>query len=274
MTRRGSLVIAYLIASQAGCDGRDVQVLGSSSQHDAGDERGSCPDPPGADFCQSVPRLGRAQNVDGRALEFCGLSPMLFEVSRAAWTRNPPQPLPEIVFLRAAWSPEALHVHAHVIDPKIIVSRNALLSEGDGVEFYAAATDQLSGPTDGARDGGALQIIVTPQSGGEPARARIYYHPEPGVQLEEPLDPGAFASRIVDDGYDVEVKIPWRASVSAGMRVGFDFGLNITDSDFATGREQQAAIGYRDVTLPTNCTADVGPQPFCDNRTWCVPLLE
>jgi hypothetical protein len=265
---------ACVLVAQAGCDGREVEVLGSAARTDVGGERSACPDPPLADFCQSIPRLEGAQRVDGRALEFCGLSPMLFEVSRAVWTRHPPQPLPEIVFVRAAWSPEALHVHAHVIDPKIIVSPNEVLSEGDGVEVYAAATDQLTGPTDGTRDGGALQIIVTPESGQQPARARIYYHPSPGIQLEEAISPAWFATRLVDDGYDVEVRIPWATRVERGMRVGFDLALNVTDSDAATGREQQAALGYRPVTLPTNCTPDVGPQPFCDDRTWCVPLLQ
>lgn len=272
-------IAGLVFAAALACDGRSVVVLGKNpgAELDAGqapvDAGDPCvPDEP-VNLCATIPAFSGAQAMDGAPGEFCGVPTMRFRVDDAPWKRGSGS-FPQVATLRAAWSREGMHMHVHVSDPKIIVAPDDALTQGDAVEFHVAGTSELNGPIDGVRDGGAIQVIVSPPGGGFPARATTYFHPEKGVQTEEPFDPSRFAARIVDDGYEVEIFIPWsNASPGSGSGIGFNIVVDIADVDAATGKQMQAAVGYR-FPLETTCTADVGPQPFCDNQTWCTPHLE
>jgi len=288
--RRGARPIPWAIASclvvAGACGPRDLQVLEATRDagaHDGGstdagsyDAGATCTPPAGADLCSAIPELEAPRTLDARGDEFCATQGVLVTADTAAWKLHPDLSFPEVLVVHAGWSIDGVHVDVRVTDPHVVVSASSALAEGDAVEIFVSGSVDLHGPFDGTVDGGALQVIVAPPAAGVPARGTTYFHPAKAVQTEAPLDPSRYAARLTDDGYEVEVFFPWTnpgAPRASGDGIGFDVSLDISDSDTASGRQQEISLGNRPVAGATNCTPDVGPQPFCDDRTWCTPTL-
>lgn len=265
----------------AACGPRDLDVLGAAP--DAGEapreppagERDACGAAAPIDLCARIPRSDHGTPpIDALPGALCDTPAMVVRADEAPWTRGTGT-FPQVLTIRAAWSERGVHVHAHVQDPAVVVAAGDDVAQGDSLELYLAATSELTGPFDGVRDGGAYQVILAPPAGGHPTRATVYLHPAKAVETSEPLDPSRFAGRLVQDGYEIEVLLPWRtAAPAAGTTIGFDVGLNVNDDPATPRRAFQFAIANLPVVDASNCTADVGPQPFCDDRTWCRPRVD
>lgn len=282
LLRRGRAALLGLFVTVGACGPRDLEVLAGATdagpqQPDGGpaSERDTCAAAAPIDLCARVPRSdGDGAPIDGLPGALCEVPAMVVRADGAPWTRGTGV-FPQVLTVRAAWSERGLHVHAHVEDPAVVVAAGDDIAQGDSLELYLAATGELTGPFDGVRDGGAYQVILAPPSGGLPARATVYLHPARAVETSEPLDPSRFAGRLVPGGYEIEALLPWRTGApEAGATIGFDVGLNINDDPATPRRAFQFAIANLPVSGASNCTADVGPQPFCDDRTWCRPRID
>jgi hypothetical protein len=112
-TGGSSLPEASMVDSGAGGTEGDVSV-------------GPCPVLTGNDACAKVPHFtARTQVVDGIGDEFCDVPAMEFDVAtcpKVLTFGSEPGALPEKVFLRIAWSPDAFHLHIRVIDPSVSTS--------------------------------------------------------------------------------------------------------------------------------------------------------
>jgi hypothetical protein len=227
--------------------------------------------------CATMPRFTAAsQVVDGVGDEFADIPPITFRASDAPWTDPAPPPdLPEVVTFRAGWSPDALHVHVHVDDPTLFVNSDPTkLWDGDSVEVLVANSTTFTGTFDGTNDGGAVHVGVAPPAGIYPARGVIYVD-KPGSQLRYELNSQLFAGRLVDGGYEVELELPWAPTTpapSSGGSIGFQLAINAQDvptpAGAENGRQLTANLPMRAVD-PAGCGLI-----WCDDRTWCRPVLE
>jgi hypothetical protein len=258
----------------------------AGSGQDAAPEAGAQPDasecllPTGQDLCQTLPKFTAAsQVVDGVGDEFCGIPAMTFDaVSCPTLDPDPPPALPASASLRVAWSAQAVHMHVRVQDPTIIVQPDrARLWNGDSVELYIAGASgaQLTGAFDGTNDGGAIQLVLTPPSGAFAARGEAFFS-RFGAHSE--INSSLFAGRLVPGGYELELRFPWPASANPatpGARVAFDFALGVQDSAGAGGRQLQCLISdvFIDGSEACGLPAGTAAAPYCDDRTWCQPLL-
>lgn len=243
-------------------------------------DAGQCLTPTGQDPCQALPQFTAAsQTVDGTGDEFCGIRAMTFSaVDCATVSPDPPPALPASVTLRVAWSVQAVHMHVRVLDPTVIVQPDrARLWNGDAVEIYIAGASgaQLTGAFDGTNDGGAIQLVLTPPSGAFGARGEAFFS-RFGAHNE--IDSSLYAGRLIQGGYELELRFPWPATANpaaAGARVAFDFGLNVQDDASAGGRQLHCVISDVFVDGSEACGLPAGEPaaPYCDDRTWCQPLL-
>jgi hypothetical protein len=252
----------------AGRDGRS----GSGGQSATGGAGPECTDAVG-DFCGTIPRFVGAQVVDGGGDEFCAIPAMSFTVGQMPWV-NPSfnANVASVVTLRVAWSDAALHAHVHVADATVSPSVDPTgLWNGDNVQFFMAGTGTLTGAFTGMDDGGARHCIVAPPSTLLPNGSATDFYETPGGLVTPALDTSLYATRLVEDGYEVEVRLPWAAHAAArtpGARFGFNFMVGATDG--AT-LELEAALSNQSPPGPTSCAGATAPG--CDDRTWCVPAL-
>jgi len=225
-------------------------------------------------LCQALPEFSGEQVVDGSDQDFC-VPAMTYALSDAAWTNPEPAPLgsPVIVTARVGWSEQALHAQVYVFDPSVSVDPDdGRLWNGDNVQIFFAGTDELTGAYDGQVDGGATHVIVSPpESEDGSARAVVLYEDASGT-VSSPLDDGDYAARLTEDGYEVELRLPFADGLEppkAGSRLGFDLVLgDATDGVLLL----EGAIANQPV-VDTSCANGIS-RPGCDDRSWCLTTLE
>jgi hypothetical protein len=270
-----------------GVDGSPTDVGVDGSNVDP-----SCPASGSVDLCAQVPAFSGAQTLDGVGAEFCSLPGETLDASakqifffRGATAAD----IKEIATLRLAWSSEGLHMHIHVTDANVFVPANGSqeLHEGDAIEIYVAGYVPTSGTFDEKTDIGAQHIIVSPPSGAIGARGFVWTSscdfPVPAA-----LNNAFFTGRTVSDGWEIELDLPWSVLLTstttpaptAGAKIGFTFALDAQDApstDPLHARQMQAFIGYESITAASpscDSCSKAPPEPFCDDRTWCPPVLQ
>jgi|SoiMethySBSTD1v2_1073268.scaffolds.fasta_scaffold09616_8 cellulose/xylan binding protein with CBM9 domain len=245
-------------------------------------DAGPCRIKVGNDACETVPRFkALAQIVDGIGDEFCDIPAMEFDVNECP-TLLPAEPpdLPEHVFLRIAWSPDAFHLHVKVVDPNVVVNpQSGSLWNGDAVEIYIAGAsgDGLTGQYNGTNDGGAIQIVLGPPGSGHGVRGQAFFNYS-GQHTSTSINPSTYAGRLVPDGYELELRFPWVAFADPavpGARIAFDIAIGAQQNPDAGGRQLQCIISNVFVDGKSACGYQPGTpaQPWCDDRTWCQPRL-
>jgi hypothetical protein len=217
------------------------------------------------------------QVLDGIGDEFCNVPPVHYTAANAPYreghTAGSPAPLTppvEAVTFRAAWSPDAFHLHAHVDDPSIFESTDlTTLWNGDEVEIFVAGGTNYSVTYPDGTNANAIQIGIVPPMGIVAARGVVYLG-----QTRQPLDSQYFAARLVSGGYEVEVQLPWPGTAKpsqAGDTIGFYFGLSAQDNA-SVGREEYASLPV--VAVSGSTCPSSPPLPWCDGRTWCHPTVK
>lgn len=227
--------------------------------------------------------------MDGAPDEFCDVPGQALDASN--WVHPfffhgaSASDIHEKATVRVAASADGLRIHVHVTDATVFVSTDPLtLHEGDSIEVYAAGFVPTHGDFDGTVDIGARHIILAPPSGpGFGARALVWDSTCPGTPSPQPLDTSFFAGRLVADGWELELALPWSfltapatTPPSSGAQVGFTLALNAQDDAAAGGRQVQAFLGYQTIGSSPSCAActKTEGEPFCDDRTWCTPTLQ
>jgi len=225
-------------------------------------------------FCAELPHFKEnAQVLDGNGEEFCNVPSMVYQVARMPWV-NPSYSagLPETVTVRVAWTEEALLAHVHVADPAVSPAADLEgLWAGDNVQFFVSGTSLLTGAYSGREDGGARHLIIAPPSTQAPnGFAREFY--ERGANTTRPiLNRSVYATRVVKDGYEVEIRLPWAGDAAprvVGSRIGFDFVVGASSKNFL---ELEGALANQAPLGGSSCTGQ--HHPGCDDRTWCTPTL-
>ncbi|MGZ3423699.1 MAG: hypothetical protein ACXVEF_35730 [Polyangiales bacterium] len=233
------------------------------------------------DACARVPHFSGTQKVDGVGDEFCGLPVSTWDKRTAQLNlpSPPPSGVDPRVELRVGWSDVGLHLHVHVIDAAVLVSPvEQVLHTGDSVEIYASGFVPMGGDYDETTDVGAVHLILAPPGAGLEARALVYSsrYDHPASALSRSL----YAGRIVSDGYEIEVQLPWSlitrgAPPIASGGIGLTAAVNAKDVPTDADRALQTFLGFHPVSPGSNsCVGSPGVQPWCDDRTWCTPLLE
>jgi hypothetical protein len=245
-------------------------------------DAGPCTVLTGGDACANVPHFTAAtQVVDGIGDEFCDIPAMVFEVKSCPtiYPQNDPPPMPEKVLVRIAWSDVYFHLHIHVVDPKVIVNPDpGNLWSGDAVEIYIAGTSDLHGSYNGTNDGGAIQIVLAPPAGGLPTRGQAFFNPGGTTHTSAPINDMIYAGRIVADGYELELQLPWVAFAparKAGNKIGFDLAVDAQQDPDAGGRQTQCIFTNKFADGKDACGYAMGSpaQPWCEDRSWCTPTL-
>ncbi len=279
----GALAVSLTLLGSCGFPAFDFRETENPVDGGA-DAKPSCPSV-GSDggignACTSLPRFTGTQRIDGVGDELCALALDAWD-KRTTPFQIPTPPTADVdprAELRVGWSSVGLHLHVHVVDPTgVIVSPpEASVAESDSVEIYASGFVPTGGDYDDVSDLGAIHVIVTPPGAGLGARANIFDSRYDHAAVA--MSPSLYAVRIVSDGYEVEMQLPWTlisrtAPPSSGAGIGFDVALN---KDRASDHKRilQTFLGYRtDPVTPSSCTISK-PEPWCDDRTWCVPKLE
>jgi hypothetical protein len=250
-------------ASRIDCGSRDCEMDGDTATCtvDPNCQNGT------VDLCESIPRFTGTQVLDGSADDFC-VPAMTYALTEAGWVNpNFDAELPTVVTARVGWSAEAMHVHVHVEDPAIYISSDTTSNKwnGDSVQVFLAGTDTLTGNYTGTQDGGATHIIATPDG------TAIEIFEGSSVLTNGFSD---VVGRSVADGYEIELRIPWASSADArSSGAAFGFNLGVTADDTGSGSVLEGMLANNSVTTPaTYCSS--GAFPGCDDRTWCLPVLE
>jgi len=253
----------------------------------------SCPANGTIDFCATLPAFTGAQVVDGVGDEFCALPGQTIDAhaTRVFFYRGASAAdVKEVATVRAASSSDGLHIHVHVTDGAIFVQPNGSqqLQEGDALELYVAGFTPKGGTFDGTTDAGALHVIASPPSGAIGARAFVWTS-SCDVPVPASLNPSYYAGRIVSDGWEIELDLPWSALLPttttpppiSGATIGFTVGIDAQDTpgsaDGTVERQMLAFTGYTTVSAPSPSCDDCGKpdvEPFCDDRCWCTPALQ
>jgi hypothetical protein len=146
---------------------------------------------------------------------------------------------------------------------------------GDNVQFFLAGTGTRTGEYLGSDDGGATHIIVSPPaSADDTAEAVQLFESSLGTVSTYELPSTEYAARLVPDGYEVEVRIPWSQyadTMTSGGRIGFDVIVGTSDS---SGYGLQLEGGLANNPVANSVCATTRTHPGCDDRTWCTPALQ
>jgi hypothetical protein len=227
-------------------------------------------------LCNCLPSFGSgAQTVDGIGDEFADVPAMTFQASALPYLSRTAA-LPAEVTLRAAWSEEAFVAHVHVSDPMVLPDASATLWNGDNVQFFVAASSVLTGVYSGTEDGGAFHVLVAPPGDGLAARAITLYEPCYGCSTYDAVPASDYSARAVDDGYEVEVRLPWGAAGEprvSGAVFGFNFVIGVSDTP-GLGLELEGALRNDPTLASPSCSPTPTTHPGCDDRVWCQPVLE
>jgi len=267
-------------AGDAGVDAPVDHGTGGVGVDAGGDAPAACTPPaPATDYsCTSMARFTAAkQVVDGIGDEFCDIPAVHYTAANAPYREGhtggsppPATPPPEDVTFRAAWSLDAFHLHAHVNDPSIYESNDdSMFWNGDEVEVFVAGGPNFTVTYPAGTDANSMEVGIVPPNGLTGARAIVYLG-----QSHVALDAQYYAARLVPGGYEIELQLPWAGTAKptmAGDTMGFYFGLSTQDTP-GVGREEYASLP---VPAVAGSTCPISPPlPWCDDRTWCHPILE
>ena len=287
--RAGGLALACAaICAAASCGfpsfefrATEAPLDGAVDATDAGPVAPSCTGGPTGDACTKVPALVGTQKIDGIGDELCALTVTRFDKTTAQYVIPTPPPIDvdPHAEVRVAWSSDGLHLHVHVADAHVVVmpAESNNLHYGDSIEIYAAGFVPSAGDYDDKTDIGAVHVIIAPP--GVDVGARAYVYTSRYDHLPVSLAPALYAGRIVDDGYEIEAEFPWTlisrvAPPKAGDQVGFTLAVNAKDDPAQERRSMQMTFGYRSVGVPADSCSGLAAEPYCDDRTWCLPVLE
>jgi hypothetical protein len=278
---------------------------GPTPETPAMDTGPGCPIKDGGDMCATIPKFTGTQNVDGIGDEFCDVPSTVLRVNGGVplYPTFMPAPLSTKVRARLAWSATGLHGHFHV-DDSVVVS-SSYDNNWDGVHLFLGGELPFYGAFDGDKSDTGLWLFMAPPgpkaglprfTGGTGAFAQVGYcilesgvMPGTGAKCNPrrfPLvEPGKFAGRIVEGGYELEVMLPWsvlgRASApSKGDSIAADLGLAACDDPAATAWSNVCSDAKRGIVvlqrndIPGSTSCLSGSNPTCDARTWCRPTLE
>jgi hypothetical protein len=229
--------------------------------------------------CTTIPFFTGQQIVDGLPDEFCGYDSVAFDVAQGGDPQPPDADTADVsakVVLTMAWDEAGLHLFMHVIQSPVNPPNGQFIWNGDAMEVYASANDVLRGLYGPGADE-ALHVSIAPPGAQSPTQAATAWWdngPAP-----PPLATNLYASRIVADGYVIELYLPWSViagqTVSppdAGSTVALDFSCDIQAPDDA-GRAFQSTLGFQAPMLASTPCASAPLQSFCDDRTWCTWIL-
>lgn len=227
--------------------------------------------------CTSLPVFTGTQQVDGDDTDFGALPCFELTFSNAGSVRvdgdkeGAQYDRTESVRARVAWSDAGLHVFAYVTDPALVPAGSIdEIWNGDGIEVLFHSSANLTG--DPQVDGVSHAILSA-----SPALAASV-QTSAGSATHTALASDRYRTRVVDDGYVVELQLPWPAggNPASGSQIGFDFALNSADDSPAgapDGRDAQAMLYVGSVSDGTPC-GEGAAEPWCDDRTWCTPVLQ
>ena len=244
---------------------------------------GECPEPfaTTANPCDELPAFpaGVTQVVDGYGLEFCTLPGHPFDLADgAALTPSAPPPGGDsTAIVIAAWSADAIHLYAEITQ-STVMPNDASPDRGDAFELYIAGFAADAGMYGNGLDFGANHIIIAPSGDG----AAFNYVGTDQLMMGGP-DRSNYMTRRTDGGYAVEmlipttVLLPGNGGLVAGQRVSFDFALDRSGSPDG-GRYQSLLVleprsAEAGAVATTGCTGSALSYPYCDDRSWCTPVL-
>lgn len=198
-----------------------------------GDGLGGDGDPSSVDYCLRIPALGAAPSIDG-VLE-PGVATRRLEPT--GWTSRvtPLPPVPDVEVLYAlGWRPDGLYFFVDIGDPDRFPSTQ-LSWCGDGPELYVDS-DGMYPAAPGFEPIGTRQLIArapadntTPRSEGDIWNEAILLTAWTNGFTVVPR-PGGYRLEAMIDADQVGLA-QW--SLSAGGKVGFDLGVNLSRSDGA-----------------------------------------
>jgi hypothetical protein len=225
-----------------------------------------------------LPMFTGEQTVDADGADFCAVPPAVLELATSPLTIGDTSGLPHRAEVRLAWTPDALHVFATVIDPNVLPEAPKDTWSGDSLDVYVSSSGDVSG---NLADDGTPQVILAPPSPDGSRAASAMSFP-----AQEELSSG-FAATTGGDGYKVELSFPWPegATKAAGDTVRLNFGMNVREqecSDFSDLNNCRQYYGAFTNAFPGGSSSCEGfsllsggeAEPWCDNRTWCEVTLE
>lgn len=261
--------------------GDEAGTEGGSVGRDAATDAPVCPIIVGANPCSDLPRFTGTQVVDGIGSEFCDIIATEFIVADGAYVEmaDGGTVVSTKADIRTAWSSIGLHIHVHVAqNPVRPPPSGTSIWMGDGLEIFASATGNLTGPFGPGGDP-AVQVIVTPPSDAQPALSSVSMST---VGIVRTLDRSMFAGRLVPDGYELELQLPWSVisgdvdagpSPAAGSSIGYDLACDVQGADGSLMFQSSLSSKSPSGGVRGSCTSgDV--RPYCDDQIWCkVKLL-
>lgn len=230
--------------------------------------------------CAVIPRFpvpSAGQVLDGLGDEFAAVRPVSFTAMDAPFREGrsngdapPVKTFPEQITFRAAWSPEAFHMHLRVTDPSIHVGGAGSLWDGDAVDFMLASSDSFSFGGSAWCAANAIQFRIAPST--PPATEIAASGNGTGTVPAE-----WFAVRVLpSEAYEIELRVPWPGGVApsgAAARIGFHLGVSIQDQDTG-GRELWVTLPVDAALSPSGgCAGMPKEEAWCDGQAWCRPTL-
>jgi hypothetical protein len=214
--------------------------------------------------CQTLPAFSGDQVMDAKADDFCEVPGYELNLESAGYISPNDATGDSSAIIRAAWSDNTLRVHVAVTDP--VLHTGPAFYDGDVVQFFVSGYTPVTGPVDGTTDGGANQIFIRPSSNGSGDISV--------VRLTDAIYD--YATRVTEDGYEVEFAWTWPVAVAQSSVVGFNVIIGVNDNPDVTDREYEYGIDLVPVNLATPCSEYDPPDlaAWCDDRTWCTPTLE
>ncbi|MBN2803710.1 MAG: hypothetical protein JXR91_11485 [Deltaproteobacteria bacterium] len=174
--------------------------------------------------------------------------------------------------VRVAWSADAIHAHIHVKDANVLRSTFTSLPntptefyDSDNVQIFFAVENPGTFTTD------AFQLFMIP-----PDTSQGALYPDEYSYAGDGYDyytstyyVFSYASRIVADGYEVELKatVPTGVTLTSATSVLFDVQVGVKDTTNASTRDFEYAYAY-------NCTGTCPEGPYYLTSYWCNPTLE
>lgn len=238
----------------------------------------------GADPCALIPPMPQpeTQIVDGSGDEFRDVPGWAFDVATMpVVVPAPPPPVSASGVLRVAWSPSYFHAHVHMNVANTQPSVTDQLWRGDAIELFIAPPSPAGydGSYSTTYDTGPLQIILSAPSTASQARAEVCLDcPITGLPATA-LSSAEYAGRLVADGYEFEVRLPWGRVTdgpASGKSIAFDFAVDVGSVPGAGGAELQGLLHETPIHGSARCASSPPAMayPACDTRTWCTPTLQ
>jgi hypothetical protein len=244
--------------ASAPADANSADIVSSS------DAPADCTAPGTGDPCHSIPRFTGTQVVDGVGNEFCSIPAFVMTTKNAGYV-NPASTMSTTsrAIVRIGWSPDALHAHVHVDDPKVLGA--PLIYDGDNVQFFIAGDKPSVGNYSGTDDGSANQLLLAPPDTTMGAGRSSTHYGSPKFD---------FAARTVPGGYEIELRWPWNGvatPAAVGKIIGLDLVVGVKDVAADVTVDFEYGL-YRRDKATTSCmgTAEL----WCDDLLWCTPTLQ